>query len=123
MKVIVLGTLGDLVKKIVEIEIKAMDSEDSVRKEAVRIQTYYKVLEKWPVSDFNNLMRYQLSFKMGATKLFMLDGLFEQLAHPEISSERLKEYFDAKKNLKKLIGEINKLSLSTHDPFEIEVDE
>lgn len=119
MTIIVLGTLGDLVKKITELEL----IEETSRKNTVKIQIYYKVLAKCPVSDKVKLERLISFFKMYSARFRQVDSQIDlSNALYAIYNVKVKEYFQIRKKLKELLDEINKLSLSIDDPIEVEVD-
>lgn len=119
MKVLVLGTLGDLVKKIVELELS-----DASRKQAIRVSTYHKVLDKWPVTDRRQLDLSILRFKGLSVKLQSLETTVTNTDITDFYVKNTaKRYFDTLKDLRAEINDINNLSVPLLDPMEIEVDE
>lgn len=119
MRVIVLGTLGDLVKKIVELEVAELSSRTS----AVRISTYYEVLKQWPVTDRPRVDLLAVQFKFCMLRFKSAEERIESdLTDNGVNTVRsLKEYFLAKKTMRKIIADINSLSVPLLDPMEIEV--
>ena len=69
--VIVLGTLGDLVKKIVELEmLERTPSRDTT----VQMAAYYSILDQWPVEDKDIVTSLVQSFRVQAAKHIAIES-------------------------------------------------
>lgn len=118
VKVIVLGTLGELVKKIVELELlERTPSRDTT----VQMFAYQKIYEQWPVEDkaavdalFNSFRIQVARHKaientMTVVKVEGSIGTTEWVSSTAILTGAVLRYLDSKKSLQQMMLQLNNL--------------
>jgi hypothetical protein len=125
---LVLGTLGDLVKKICELETAA---RMSTRETAVQMTTYHKLLEEWPVESKTRIKYLTVRFKLLTIQLKTVGHEMEkQLAgitatkfkdedagHLFVALLVAKRYCFLKQQLRNIYNELNLLSQIGSPPY------
>lgn len=77
VSVLVLGTLGDLVKKIIELEmLERKPSRDTT----VQMYAYGKILEDWPVTDKDQVERLISSFRIQTARHIAIEQSMTELS-------------------------------------------
>jgi hypothetical protein len=118
MKTIVLGTLGDLVRKICELSVSDMEAR---RENAVSAVAYDKIYQQWPISD-----RQKVDLLMRRAQYFLIQLKAKEASFAEnnfnVGKFDVSHYFEFKYKLIECFKEIEKYSLPIgNPPLEIEV--
>lgn len=77
VSVIVLGSLGDLIKKIAELELLERNPS---RDTTIQMAAYYAILDQWPVSDKPAAEYLVLAFKLQLAKHIAVEATIQDLA-------------------------------------------
>ena len=118
VKVIVLGTLGELVKKIVELELlERTPSRDTT----VQMFAYRKIYEQWPVEDKATVDALLNSFRVQVAKHIAIEntlkvakvegtlGSLEWVSTTAILTGAVLRYLESKKVLQHQLLQLNNL--------------
>lgn len=125
--VLILGTLGDLVKKITELEM--LDRTPS-RDNTIQMYAYNAILEEWPVTDREAVRSTIASFRVQCAKHIAIETSLEELSkassgrigssewiqHAGMMLAATSRYLDSKQKLRQSLVLLNSLGRGIGKP-------
>lgn len=139
MRVVILGNLGDVVKKICELEL--LENNKHSRDSIISMAAYHKVLEQWPVQDKNKTELICKILKVQYAKHLVLekelnasykenkdtritDDSFQMARIASKMIQAAGRYLDSLCKIRKLISELNTQGSQIDiAPFSFDIEE
>jgi len=124
-KVIVIGKLGEVAKKIIEIEM-LIEKQPNARILLVELASYYKVLDAWPVEDKEVIKSELQIFRYGLELLATYEQELKEASKTGTTIDvcfAVPRYLKGLKEVRERLTKINSLGRFIGDSIELELEE
>jgi hypothetical protein len=124
-KVIVIGKLGEVIKKIVETEM-LIEKNPKARVLLVELASYYKVLKAWPIENQQELDMHMSMFRYSLQLYLELEEELIKVNAGYVLEDvcsTVDRYLKAKKDARMRLKQLNSLGRFIGDSIELEVDD